>query len=397
MLRFPLILPRSTNIGTRLSICRSLSYDLKTPQPPEKANKFPSAAYFVSKLPSKKLQAYARLSRMQAPIGTYLLFLPCGISIALSGAPLVTQLYYDSIMLFGAFCMRGVGCIRNDYADQDIDKQVERTKIRPLASGELSSSDAKKSALLHLMGAVSTLPLINSVTSDPINLSCLGLAVASLPLVYLYPKAKRFTYCPQLVLGATFSWGAFMGMTAITGGNFINTLNITAPLYLGCLLWTIYYDTIYAFQDLNDDFTSGVKSYTFPVLDLKEEHQINNNEEITKLEDRKSLLTDEMLKRKVNLGQIIAANKLFNIRMTSNLFIAIAINEAGFDIFYNMCYLIPATMYAHITCKRANFKDAEGCWRIFNREKYVMAFLMGILMFGSVVDHGGINKKEVTL
>ena len=214
----------------------------------KKASRLISAPHLISKLP-KKLQAYAKLSRADKPIGTYLLFIPGAISISLADADMTNKLLMMSLFLWGSFWMRGAGCIVNDMWDKDIDKNVERTRGRPLASGQLSMDDAKKSLAVHLAASVAVLPFMPKI--------CFGLACASLPLVAMYPLAKRYTNAPQAVLGLTFNWGAIMGYAAMTG--YVDPL-ICGYLYASTFLWTMIYDTVYAFQDIEDDAMLGVKS-----------------------------------------------------------------------------------------------------------------------------------------
>ena len=164
----------------------------------------------------------------------------------------------------GAFVMRSAGCIVNDIWDRDIDARVERTAGRPLASGAIS-----------LTGAIITLAMMSAIGLGvllQLNLTSIVLGLCSLPLIVLYPLAKRVTWWPQLVLGLVFNWGALLGWTAVTGA--WPTLP-SILLYLGCIAWTIGYDTIYAHQDKEDDLIAGVKSSalrlgtrTKPVLTL---------------------------------------------------------------------------------------------------------------------------------
>jgi 4-hydroxybenzoate polyprenyltransferase len=188
---------------------------------------------------------YLRLMRLHQPVGIWLLLWPCWWSVALAGGrdPLIYLLF-----ALGAVAMRSAGCIINDMMDRDFDKAVERTKMRPLASGELSMRQA--GVLLALLVVVAFGVAL-----------CLGSAVvlwslASLPLVAAYPLMKRITWWPQLFLGFTFNWGALVGWVAVRG-------ELAQPailLYIACIFWTLGYDTIYAHQDIKDDAKVGVKS-----------------------------------------------------------------------------------------------------------------------------------------
>lgn len=198
----------------------------------------------VQKLPS--FSAYFRLMRLHAPVGIWLLLWPCWWAIALAGQGFPWLLY--GLFAAGAVVMRSAGCIINDMADRDFDRQVERTKTRPLASGELSMRQA--SVLLGLLLATA---LAIAIMLGPVVVSW---AAASLAFVIIYPFMKRLTWWPQLFLGLTFNWGALIGYAAVTGGMH----PAAVALYLGGIFWTLGYDTIYAHQDKLDDARIGVKS-----------------------------------------------------------------------------------------------------------------------------------------
>ncbi|KAH8398650.1 hypothetical protein KR215_008742 [Drosophila sulfurigaster] len=193
---------------------------------------------------------YAQLMRIDRPIGTYLLFWPCGWSIALSADagcwPDFTML---GLFATGALIMRGAGCTINDMWDRDIDAKVERTRNRPLASGQITQFDA-----IVFLSAQLSLGLLVLVQ---LNWQSILLGASSLGLVITYPLMKRVTYWPQLVLGMCFNWGALLGWCATQGS--VN-LDACLPLYLSGVCWTIVYDTIYAHQDKLDDLQIGVKS-----------------------------------------------------------------------------------------------------------------------------------------
>ena len=190
---------------------------------------------------------YARLMRLDRPIGTWLLLLPCWWGLTL--APLQwISLWYAILFAIGALVMRGAGCVVNDLLDRKLDQQVERTRNRPLASGEVKIWQA-----ILLLIALLT---IGFLVLFQFNVFTFWLGVASLLLVFTYPLAKRVTYWPQLVLGLAFNWGAWLGWTAVQGG-------VDWPalwLYLAGISWTLGYDTIYAHQDKRDDAIIGVKS-----------------------------------------------------------------------------------------------------------------------------------------
>jgi 4-hydroxybenzoate polyprenyltransferase len=194
---------------------------------------------------------YLRLARLDRPIGSWLLLLPCWWSSALAtiaahkAAPSVAQLV---LFFIGAFAMRGAGCTYNDIVDRDLDASVERTRSRPIPSGQVSVFSA--SVFLVAQALIGLAVLLS------FNLFTIGLGVASLVIVAVYPFMKRITYWPQIVLGLAFSWGALMGWAAAFA-------RLDAPallLYAGSIAWVIGYDTIYAHQDREDDALIGIKS-----------------------------------------------------------------------------------------------------------------------------------------
>lgn len=190
---------------------------------------------------------YALLARFDRPIGWWLLFWPCAAGVALSGGAVQR---WDLILWFllGSIVMRGAGCVYNDIVDRDLDKKVERTQSRPLASGIVST----KAAWIWLV----TLCLVGLIVLLQLNLTAQLVAVGSLALVAAYPFMKRITWWPQIWLGMVFSWGALVGWLAIDpqfGWAMI-------LLYLGSVFWVIGFDTIYALQDLEDDAMVGIRS-----------------------------------------------------------------------------------------------------------------------------------------
>jgi 4-hydroxybenzoate polyprenyltransferase len=202
--------------------------------------------WFIRRLPTQ-IQPYARLMRLDRPIGTWLLLLPCWWGLAL--APLQwVSLWYALLFAVGAVVMRGAGCVVNDLLDRDLDRQIERTRARPLASGEIQIWQA----VLLLAGML----LLGLLVLWQFNSFSFWLGAASLVLVFTYPLAKRITYWPQFVLGLTFNWGALLGWAAVQGSLGWPTI----WLYLAGICWTLGYDTIYAHQDKRDDAIIGVKS-----------------------------------------------------------------------------------------------------------------------------------------
>ena len=194
---------------------------------------------------------YLRLSRLDRPIGSWLLLLPCWWSLALAAgiAHDISQLPLDIALFFiGAFVMRGAGCTWNDITDRDLDAMVERTRSRPIPAGQVSVSQA----LVFLVAQA----LIGLAVLLQFNRFAILTGIASLAIVAVYPFMKRITWWPQIVLGLAFSWGALMGF-AVTFGRIDST---ALALYAGSVAWVIGYDTIYAHQDAEDDALIGIKS-----------------------------------------------------------------------------------------------------------------------------------------
>ena len=193
------------------------------------------------------VRPFALLARFDRPIGWWLLFWPCAWGVALAGGA-VARWELLLWLLLGSIAMRGAGCVYNDIVDRDLDRQVERTRSRPLASGALSL----KAAWTWLI----ILCLIGLLVWFQINWTAKLVALGSLALVAAYPFMKRITWWPQAWLGMVFSWGALVGWLAIAP-EFHWAMVL---LYLGSVFWVIGYDTIYALQDKEDDALVGIRS-----------------------------------------------------------------------------------------------------------------------------------------
>jgi len=194
---------------------------------------------------------YLRLSRLDRPIGSWLLLMPCWWSAAIAAgmAHSIDQLPFILALFFvGAFVMRGAGCTWNDITDRDLDARVERTRSRPIPAGQVSVPQAL--AFLIVQALIGLAVLLQ------FNFFAVAIGIASLIVVAVYPFMKRITWWPQIVLGLAFSWGALMGF-AVTLGR-IDAAAIA--LYAGSIAWVIGYDTIYAHQDAEDDALIGIKS-----------------------------------------------------------------------------------------------------------------------------------------
>lgn len=206
---------------------------------------------WVDRLLPASARPYARLARLDRPIGWWLLLWPCWWSSALATnyveAP-VPVLPHLLLFLVGAIVMRGAGCTYNDIVDRKIDAAVARTRSRPIPSGQVSVARA-----FVFMIVLALIGLVVLLQFDPFTIL---LGIASLGTIVIYPFLKRFTNWPQIGLGISFSWGALMGWSALFG-------DVDLPaivLYVGCIFWVIGYDTIYALQDKEDDTLAGVRS-----------------------------------------------------------------------------------------------------------------------------------------
>ena len=199
----------------------------------------------------KNFEIFLNLTRLNKPIGFMLLFWPClwGLTIAHDFSENNLIFYKFSFLFFlGAILMRSAGCIVNDILDRKIDLMVERTKNRPIASGQVSVERAL--VLSAILCLIAFLILIQ------FNQTTIILGLASMPFAFSYPLMKRFTYWPQLFLGITFNYGLILGWTSIS-----EQISLTPLIfYIGAIFWTLGYDTIYGFQDIKDDEIIGVKS-----------------------------------------------------------------------------------------------------------------------------------------
>jgi 4-hydroxybenzoate polyprenyltransferase len=200
---------------------------------------------FIGALPPR-LRPYASLMRLDRPIGTWLLYWPCAWSVALAGV----GSRWDLFLWFGlgAFAMRSAGCVYNDIVDRELDRRVERTRLRPLASNRVSILSAW--LLIACLCAIGFLVLLQ------LNVIAAGIALLSIVPVAAYPFMKRITWWPQAWLGIVFSWGALVGWPAVTGRLSWQPF----LLWFGSIAWVVGYDTLYAIQDIEDDALVGVKS-----------------------------------------------------------------------------------------------------------------------------------------
>ena len=205
---------------------------------------------WVDGLAPAATRPYLRLARLDRPIGSWLLLMPCWWSSGLAGmhAGQLPSLWHIGLFFIGAFAMRGAGCTWNDLVDRDLDGLVERTRSRPIPSGQVTVRQATVFLLAQALIGLIVLLQFNTYT--------IVTGLASLLVVAIYPFMKRITYWPQIFLGLAFSWGALMGWPAAFG-----RLDWPAlVLYAGSIAWVIAYDTIYAHQDREDDMMIGIKS-----------------------------------------------------------------------------------------------------------------------------------------
>lgn len=221
--------------------------------PPERPDRVADAPAdnWVDRYAPAPWRPFLRLSRADRPIGTWLLLIPCywGIGLAMmADAPRLWDLWIALACTLGAFVMRGAGCTWNDLTDRDFDAQVARTRSRPLPSGQVTVRQA-----WHWLGAQLAVGLVILLT---LGSAAIWLGVASLALVVIYPFAKRFTWWPQVFLGLAFNWGVLLAYAAHMDR--VDAAPFAA--WLGGIAWTVFYDTIYAHQDAEDDALIGVKS-----------------------------------------------------------------------------------------------------------------------------------------
>jgi len=196
---------------------------------------------------NKKIDDYINLLRLRNPVGYFLLFLPCSFSLALHYQG-IKDLYFLLLYFLGAVIMRSAGCAINDSIDKNIDKMVDRTKERPIAKGSITKFEGYVAfCILSLFGLLILLQLSSQA---------IIIGILCMPIIMLYPFMKRYTHFPQLILGAIFNSGVLIA--AANSKKYVDFYDFI--LYLGCVSWTVGYDTIYAFMDYEDDVKINVKS-----------------------------------------------------------------------------------------------------------------------------------------
>ena len=286
----------------------------------------------------KQLNLFIELTRLKKPIGFMLLFWPCawGLTLAYNFSNSLNNYFFYLFLFFmGSVLMRSAGCIVNDISDKEFDKKVERTKNRPIASGNISV----KLGLLYtiILCSIAFLVLIN------FNNLTIILALGSMPLAFTYPLMKRFTYWPQLFLGITFNYGLVLGWTAIQGE--INAVAII--FYFGAIFWTLGYDTIYGFQDIKDDEIIGVKSTSIKF----------------KKKPKLFLTTCYLL----FLISLILVSFIMKFNLMSYFFILISAVHLFFFQIYNF-----------------NYQDPKTCLKIFKSNNFFGAIVLCNILIGKL-------------
>tara|TARA_B100001113_G_scaffold283994_1_gene239172 strand:+ start:259 stop:1125 length:867 start_codon:yes stop_codon:yes gene_type:complete len=281
-----------------------------------------------------QLNLFIELTRLKKPIGYLLLFWPCvwGLTLVYDfNDSLNIYFYYLLLFFLGSVLMRSAGCIVNDILDRKFDKKVTRTKNRPIASGKVSV----QTGLLYtfILCLLAFLVLIN------FNYFTILIALASMPFAFTYPLMKRFTYWPQLFLGVTFNYGLILGWTSIS-----DQIDIVPLIfYLGAIFWTLGYDTIYGFQDINDDEIIGVKS------------------------------TSIKFKGSAKIFIIICYLSLFFSLLVGGLIM-------NFNLIYFLFLVIPVTHLFYYQVNNFNSKNPNSCFKIFKSNNY-----LGIIVFCNIL------------
>ena len=287
----------------------------------------------------QNIKLFIELTRLSKPIGFMLLFWPCIWGLTLSYnffLSLDIYIFYGFLFFAGSVLMRSAGCIVNDISDKNIDKLVERTKKRPIASGKVSIRLGIFYATV--LCAIAFLILIN------FNKFTILMALISMPLAFTYPLMKRYTYWPQLFLGVTFNYGLVLAWISIN--NDISTIPII--FYLGAIFWTLGYDTIYGYQDIKDDEIIGVKSTS--------------------------------IKFKNNPKKFILVCYLFFI--ASLILIGVQMN---FNLFYFLFLIIPIFQLIFFQIYKLNTNNPENCLSKFKSNNFLGLIIFINLLIGKIV------------
>ncbi|KAK6626350.1 Para-hydroxybenzoate--polyprenyltransferase, mitochondrial precursor (PHB:polyprenyltransferase) [Polyplax serrata] len=290
---------------------------------------------------SDQVKPYLKLMRLHQPTGSWLLFWPCSWSIGMAAeSGELPNLSMLALFGAGSLIMRGAGCTINDMWDKDIDGRVQRTRDRPLVTGQITQFKA----LVFLGGQLSVALLILL----QLNWYSVFLGASSLALVIVYPLMKRVTYWPQLILGCTFNWGALLGWSAVQGSC---DWSICLPLYLSGICWTLFYDTIYAHQDIVDDVNLGIKSTAIKFGD--------------------------------NTPTYL---KYFAAIMISSLILAGYNSQQTFPYYVSVGAV---STHLGLQLSTLNIHQPTDCWRKFISNRY-----LGLLLFGGIVLGTCLKEKK---
>ena len=281
-----------------------------------------------------QLNLFIEVTRLTRPIGYMLLFWPCawGLTIAIDFSKNINvYIFYLILFFLGSVLMRSAGCIVNDILDKDFDKEVKRTKNRPIASGKISVKIGIIYSIILCLLALIVLINFNKFT--------IFLALASMPFAFTYPLMKRFTYWPQLFLGLTFNYGLILGWTSVN-----NELNLIPIIfYVGAIFWTLGYDTIYGFQDIKDDEIIGLKSTSI----------------------------------KFKSNPIMFLNICYLILTSSLLIIGY---EMGYNIFYFIFMIVVIFHLFYVQLKKLKIESEVNCLKIFKSNN-----LVGLIIFVNLI------------
>ena len=286
-----------------------------------------------------QIKLFIEVTRLKKPIGYMLLFWPCawGLTLAYNfNDEKITYIFYIILFLLGAILMRSAGCIVNDIVDKEFDKKVLRTKNRPIALGKISV----------IRGLVYTiiLCLLAFIILIQFNLLTIFLALISMPLAFTYPLMKRYTYWPQLFLGITFNFGFILGWISIT-----NEFNIELlVLYIGAVFWTLGYDTIYGFQDINDDEIIGLKS------------------------------TSIKFKSNPNLFLNICYSMFLISLLTTGLIMS-------FDEFYFILLIFISIQMFYYQLYKLDITNVKSCLRVFKSNNFLGFLILIIILIGKLI------------
>tara|TARA_B100000686_G_scaffold49979_1_gene53615 strand:- start:7960 stop:8826 length:867 start_codon:yes stop_codon:yes gene_type:complete len=287
----------------------------------------------------QNVKLFIELTRLNKPIGFMLLFWPCiwGLTLAYDFNYSLDKFFtYAIFFLLGSILMRSAGCIVNDITDKNFDNKVERTKNRPIASGKVSVNLAILYSLI--LCGLAFLVLIN------FNRFTILMALLSMPFAFTYPLMKRFTYWPQLFLGITFNYGLVLAWISIN-----NEISITPILfYLGATFWTLGYDTIYGYQDINDDEIIGVKSTSI---------KFKNN-------PKKFILV------------------CYLIFLISLILIGVLMN---FKIFYYFFLIVTSFHLFFIQLKKLKVIDPNDCLKKFKSNNYLGLIILVNILIGKII------------